>query len=60
MKKLMKKALKKTAGKNGQKESQAIPCPGMVVIFCVNAQVDGLIDVLGFAFPVTDADARRN
>jgi len=60
MKKLMKKALKMTGEKNGQRELQAIPTPGTVVIFCVNAQTDGLLDVLGFAFPVTDADGRRN
>jgi hypothetical protein len=60
MRRIIKKALKKTHGKNGVEAMQAIPRPAIVVIFCVDAHVDGLVDVLGFAFPVTDADARGN
>lgn len=60
MKKVIRKALKQTHGKNGLPELKAIPRPAIVVIFCIDARIDGLIDVLGFSFPVTDADARGN
>jgi hypothetical protein len=60
MTKLMKKALKQTSGKNGRPELPVILTPGVVVVFCADANVDGLVDVMGFAFIVSDADERMN
>jgi len=64
MKKLMKKAMKQTAGKNGRAELQRMPLEcrpaSVIVFFTVNPYVDGLVDVLGMVFPVTDADPRLN
>lgn len=55
-----RRRLSATYGKNDLPPLKAIPCPAVVIIFCVDARVDGLVDVLGFSFPVTDADARKN
>jgi hypothetical protein len=56
----MKKALKKTCGKNGRPEVPVILTPGIVIIFCVDANVDGLVNVQGYSFAVSDADIRTN
>ena len=60
MTRFMKKALKETCGKNGRPEVPVILTPGIVIIFCVDANVDGLVNVQGYSFATSDADIRTN